>query len=76
MQKWEYQFVELGVDKGNWLPRSVNGTELPNWKKGSPSWAYCNQLGDQGWELIEQTVTFSDYGNIHNRWWIFKRPKS
>ena len=52
MQKWEYLFVRAESAGDFWYPRYVNDQELPNWKKGKPLYAYANQMGEQGWELV------------------------
>jgi hypothetical protein len=74
MQKWEYQFVSGDTQGDIWYPRWVNGQELPNWKKGPTLYAYANQLGEQGWELVVARYTGgAGYGTVARL--IFKRPK-
>jgi hypothetical protein len=64
VQKWEYLCVSLNVEKP-YVPRYVNGQELPDWEKGPSLFVYLNELGTQGWELICKEGAF----------YIFKRPK-
>ena len=69
MQKWEYLFLIPGHHKNQDYPYSVNGQELKNWKRGPNLYDYCNQLGEEGWELVG--YTFPRYG----AYLTFKRPK-
>jgi uncharacterized protein with GYD domain len=62
MQKWEYLLVEY-VLLGNYL---VNGMETPALKK-MPTYMLLNELGEEGWELIQQD---------NKQVWLFKRPKT
>jgi hypothetical protein len=57
--KWEYLFLTLarlpgGLFRrgGAWKVRFVNGEELANWKDGPRFYEYCNQLGEEGWEMV------------------------
>ncbi len=71
MQKWEYMFVEWGYPGGHPppKPRSINFVEIKNWERSiSNLQLYCNQLGDEGWEL-------ADVAGISGTVWVFKRPK-
>jgi hypothetical protein len=61
MQRWEYRSAVLvGVPKNltknkGWRVREIDEQELPDWKKSelhSSVLAFCNQMGQQGWELI------------------------
>ena len=65
MIKWEYLFVRYYYDvqrRGQHV-NLVNNQSLENLP---PLLEYCNQLGEQGWELIVECET----GDL-----IFKRPK-
>ena len=61
MQKWEY-LVVIHIVFGKY---SVNGYEAPE-LKGKKDYDVLNELGGQGWELI----------NVEKNNWIFKRSKS
>ncbi len=81
MQKWEYLFITAHFTGGEWRVRWMNHTqEVPNWKKGPPVSVFVNQMGNDGWELVDSQVTYAppagfggptyyDYGLS------FKRPK-
>lgn len=51
MHTWEYLFVVADY-AGEWRPHYVNAEPLPNWKELPNIAVYANQLGQQGWELI------------------------
>lgn len=71
MQKWEYLRVDMEGNGQFWVPHSINGQELRDWKKGPNFYDFANQLGDQGWELIAPiTRGGTTYG------YIFKRLKA
>jgi len=72
MQKWEYLFLEASpYPFGDRLINLyVNGQELRDWKEGSLH-QFVNQLGDEGWELVD---LHHDPKYDHN-YLIFKRPK-
>jgi hypothetical protein len=57
MRKWEYMFVvaeTLGsYGEEIWRPRWVNGEELQDWKRGQGLHKFCNQIGGEGWELVQ-----------------------
>jgi hypothetical protein len=55
MQKWEYLFLTAEKAEGVWLPRFVNGEELEGWLEGPSLYEYSDQLGDEGWELVNIT---------------------
>lgn len=61
MQKWEYLLV-VAMDG---RPRYIHGQELRDWQRGPNILDYLNQLGDQGWELV----------NFDSGAYMFKRPK-
>lgn len=70
MQKWEYMFVWIDLSR----PREANGKELPNWEKGPNVYAFSNQLGEEGWELVSNVFT-EDSLRFNRCRLIFKRPK-
>ena len=57
MQKWEYLFavaeVHAAWGEEIWRPRWVNGEELREWKRGPTVQQFANQLGQEGWELVQ-----------------------
>ena len=73
MQKWEYLETHIAsatFDKFSHKVWSVNGQELPNWKRGPHYIQYFNILGDQGWEMVSEGEWFQNTFVCH-----FKRPK-
>jgi hypothetical protein len=57
--KWEYLFLTLAREPGglfrkggSWKVKYVNGEELANWNDGPAFYDYCNQLGEEGWEIV------------------------
>lgn len=57
MQKWEYLVVQLSGFAGDLRARSVNGEELREPEKNLPLHEYANQLGDNGWEMVNFNFT-------------------
>jgi hypothetical protein len=76
MPKWEYLFLECDTCRVtlSWRPRSVNGVELRDWKSLSIH-GYCNDLGNEGWELITVDRVVSNEGGTSFLRFIFKRPQ-
>ena len=68
MQKWEYLFVGFTPHNNTQYPWAVNGHEIKNWKQGVTLVEYCNELGEQGWELVGEAE--------HTGCLIFKRPEA
>jgi len=54
------------------LLKRIAGAEYASLKNPSTSTALLNDLGSQGWELVEATATRADRTD-HNSW-FFKRP--
>lgn len=75
MQKWEYLFVGAEEAGRNIRPRYINDQEVPNWKKGQTLFAYANEMGKQGWELVSAPYTGDHVYGTKPRL-IFKRPIS
>lgn len=74
MQKWEYVFVECQGHGGQWRPKLVNGQELADWKKGPAIHEYSNQLGQQGWELVNLATGQTAGGATYHYRLTYKRP--
>ncbi len=74
MQKWEYLFVSCGLVSNQWVPNFVGGQELPDWKKGPSICQVANQLGEQGWELVNLATT-PNLPTSESYRLVFKRPK-
>ena len=49
MQKWEYTQITLRRPSGRWMVW-VPGKDQP--LKDQAVWNYLNQVGQQGWELV------------------------
>ena len=75
MQKWEYLFISCSHHNGDWRPQYANGHELPDWKRGPTISTYSNQLGTEGWELINLMTGHNQYGATDAYRLVFKRPK-
>ena len=66
MQKWEYLSLQPIGEKA----ARVNGQMLKDWKR-SDIYAYINQLGELGWELVGITqIERFEWASLY-----FKRPK-
>ena len=83
MQQWEYLFVTAYYRPLAWGEASidplrvkyVNDQEVPDWDKGVPAHAYCNTLGEQGWELANTAIMSGTVGDHVVTQFFFKRPK-
>ena len=73
MTKWEY--LDLSVDADKSMPRWLNGVEIRNWKQGMGTIAYCNKLGEEGWEVINRLPVYYSGGGLSWYSILFKRPK-
>ena len=52
MQKWEHLEIEVvRVRVGETRIKAVNGQQIPS-EKRQDFYAYMNELGRQGWELV------------------------
>ena len=74
MHTWEYLFVVADY-AGEWRPRYVNAQELDNWKEQPNIAVYANQLGQQGWELINVVLATEGHITLDYRL-FFKRRTS
>jgi hypothetical protein len=75
MPLWEYLFLECDISSGSWLPRTVNGAELADWRNYPSISDYTNQLGAVGWEMIDLVVTPRFFFRASSLRCVFKRPK-
>jgi hypothetical protein len=78
MQKWEYKFIDCFYHNEEWYPAYENGQDIKNWKQGPSIAGYSNQLGEQGWELVNLATSAAGSHTDHSEWFrlAFKRPKS
>jgi hypothetical protein len=42
--------------KSGWKASVVNGVDISGWDRGPHIWAYLNQRGSEGWELVSWTL--------------------
>lgn len=79
MQRWDYLFVTCAENgtwrQPQWVPRYVNGDELPHWQEGPAIWAFSNERGTEGWELVSVVVGHQPGGMIIDYRLVFKRPR-
>ena len=74
MHTWEYLFVVADY-AGEWRSRYVNAQQLDNWKEQPNITLYANQLGQQGWELINVVLATKGRMTLDYRL-FFKRQTS
>jgi hypothetical protein len=72
--KWEYLVVSFH-DQNGWHARFVNGHELENWTQGPQLHHVLDQLGEDGWELINVVKAEPLYGTMDRIQAFFKRVK-
>ena len=72
---WEYLIVSFHEQNG-WHARFVNGHELENWQHGPQLHDVLDQLGADGWELINVVKSEALYGTMDRIQAFFKRVKS
>jgi hypothetical protein len=72
--KWEYLIVSFHEQNG-WRARFVNGHELENWPQGPQLHHVLDQLGEDGWELINVVKAEPLYGTMDRIQAFFKRQK-
>ncbi len=72
--KWEYLIVSFH-DQNGWRARFVNGHELENWPQGPQLHHVLDQLGEDGWELINVVKAEPLYGTMDRIQAFFKRMK-
>jgi hypothetical protein len=72
---WEYLIVSFHEQNG-WHARFVNGHELENWQRGPQLHDVLDQLGADGWELINVVKSEPLYGTMDRLQAFFKRVKA
>jgi hypothetical protein len=70
--QWEYLVVSFHEQNG-WHARFINGHELENWQRGPQLHDVLDQLGDDGWELINVVKSEPLYGTMDRLQAFFKR---
>jgi hypothetical protein len=75
MTKWEYLFVVGEFANGEWVARYINEKELANWASGPSIYQTSNQLGEDGWELVNLATAPRTDKPVSFRL-VFKRPKA
>ena len=73
--KWEYLVVSFHEQNG-WHARFVNGRELDNWLRGPQLHHVLDQLGEEGWELVNIVKSEPLYGTMDRLQAFFKRVKT
>ena len=73
--RWEYLIVSFHEQNG-WHARFVNGRELENWQRGPQLHDVLDQLGGDGWELINVVKSEALYGTMDRIQAFFKRVKT
>ncbi len=72
--QWEYLVVSFHEQNG-WHARFINGHELDNWQRGPQLHDVLDQLGEDGWELINVVKSEPLYGTMDRIQAFFKRPQ-
>jgi hypothetical protein len=72
--QWEYLVVSFHEQSG-WHARFINGHELDNWQRGPQLHDVLDQLGADGWELINVVKSEPLYGTMDRIQAFFKRGK-
>ncbi len=73
--QWEYLVVSFHEQNG-WHARFINGHELENWQHGPQLHDVLDQLGDDGWELVNIVKAEPLYGTMDRIQAFFKRVKA
>ena len=71
---WEYLIVSFHEQNG-WRARFVNGHELENWPRGPQLHDVLDQLGEDGWELVNVVKSEPLYGTMDRLQAFFKRTQ-
>ncbi len=72
--QWEYLVVSFHEQNG-WHARFINGHELENWQRGPQLHDVLDQLGEDGWELINVVKSEPLYGTMDRLQAFFKRAQ-
>jgi hypothetical protein len=72
--QWEYLIVSFHEQNG-WHARFINGHELDNWQRGPQLHDVLDQLGEDGWELVNVVKSEALYGTMDRIQAFFKRPQ-
>jgi hypothetical protein len=72
--QWEYLVVSFHEQNG-WHARFINGHELDNWQRGPQLHDVLDQLGEDGWELINVVKSEPLYGTMDRLQAFFKRAQ-
>ena len=72
--QWEYLVVSFHEQNG-WHARFINGHELDNWQRGPQLHDVLDQLGEDGWELINVVKSEPLYGTMDRLQAFFKRMR-
>ena len=72
--QWEYLVVSFHEQTG-WHARFINGHELENWQRGPQLHDVLDQLGDDGWELVNVVKSEALYGTMDRIQAFFKRQQ-
>ncbi len=81
MQEYEYlhltiSYVTSHNPNTNMKVKAINGEEIPNWKTDVNLPEKLNQLGSEGWELIDIVWrVINNKGGLLDPLYILKRPK-
>ncbi len=73
--QWEYLVVSFHEQNG-WHARFINGHELENWQHGPQLHDVLDQLGEDGWELINVVKSEPLYSTMDRIQAFFKRVKT
>ncbi len=73
--KWEYLVVSFHEQNG-WHARFVNGRELDTWLRGPHLHHVLDQLGEEGWELVNIVKSEPLYGTMDRLQAFFKWVKA
>jgi hypothetical protein len=72
--QWEYLIVSFHEQNG-WHARFINGHELENWQRGPQLHDVLDQLGEDGWELVNVVKSEPLYGTMDRLQAFFKRAQ-